>query len=277
MENFPIRIIIYACLTHFFAWLGIYLKQVHAAEGAELIFLCPPFILALLLSLRDASINFGQSLRTFRFRQAWRWYVFALLVYPVTSLAATLIGETTGLVTTGNWQIYPKLILLALPSALLFAFFEEFAWRGYLEPLLAVKGYSQWLASLIVGVIWTSWHIPLFVYSYYEVYSAAPLLFFNLFTLTLLITAQVYGLMRRRSGTVWTSVLMHGVGNAFLLPLVIGENAVWTSYHPSWFILPTPASILSGIFWLAILIGVRRLVLRAELSARAKLSKSFRI
>ena len=256
MKNFPKRIILFACLTHFFAWLGIYLKQVHNAQGAELIFLCLPLLLAFIFAFRDKSMSLGKSLRTFNLKAAGRWYLFALVVYPLTFLIATVVGQATGILTTNNWQGYPMFVLMALPTALIFAFFEEFAWRGYLEPLLEKRGFSQAVASLVVGIIWVTWHIPLFVYKYYDIYGVAPVRSFTLFAITLLITAQVYGIMRRRSQTVWTSVLMHGIGNAFALPLIIGENAIWTSYSFEWLILPTPSSILSMALWAIILLLV---------------------
>ena len=249
LKKFPKRIILYTVLTHFFAFLGIYLKQVQNIQGAELIFLCLPLILAFIFSARDKNIQLGKSLRIFKLKTAWRWYLFAIVIYPITFLIATVFGQSTGLLTTSNWQGYPMFVLMALPTALIFAFFEEFAWRGYLEPLLEKRGFSQVIASLIVGIIWVTWHIPLFVYKYYDIYGTAPVRSFILFAITLLITAQVYGIMRRWSQTVWTSVLIHGIGNAFALPLIIGENAIWTSYSFEWLILPTPSSILSLILW----------------------------
>ena len=256
MSFFPLNIILFTGLTLLFSWLGIYLNQVHAVAGAELIFLCAPFLLALLLGLRDSSINLLASLSSFKFRAAWRWYVFALLVYPLIYLLITLLGLATGIITETSWQTYPAQVTLSLPVALGFAFLEETAWRGYLEPLLAARGYSQVSASFAVGSIWALWHLPQFIYGYYPIYAAAPLRFFCAFALTLLVTAQVYGIMRRRSGVVWTSVLMHGVANAFLFPLVLSAKPAWSSYQSAWFIVPTPAGVASLVLWCGILGGV---------------------
>jgi uncharacterized protein len=39
---------------------------------------------------------------------------------------------------------------------------EEFGWRGYLLPRIAARSGNLW-ATLVVGVIWASWHLPLIV------------------------------------------------------------------------------------------------------------------
>ena len=40
---------------------------------------------------------------------------------------------------------------------------EEFGWRGYLLPRVTAHLGNTW-ATLIVGIIWASWHLPLIVY-----------------------------------------------------------------------------------------------------------------
>ncbi|WP_238947960.1 type II CAAX endopeptidase family protein [Clostridium sp. YIM B02569] len=40
---------------------------------------------------------------------------------------------------------------------------EELGWRGFVLPILQEK-YSQLLSGVIVGVIWTCWHIPMFLF-----------------------------------------------------------------------------------------------------------------
>jgi hypothetical protein len=38
---------------------------------------------------------------------------------------------------------------------------EEVGWRGYLLPRIAERTGLGW-ASLIVGIVWAAWHLPLF-------------------------------------------------------------------------------------------------------------------
>jgi membrane protease YdiL (CAAX protease family) len=37
---------------------------------------------------------------------------------------------------------------------------EEFGWRGYLLPRLSARIGNTW-ATLSVGAIWASWHLPM--------------------------------------------------------------------------------------------------------------------
>ncbi len=258
MKPFASRILVFALLTQAFSFLGLYLKQVQNIEGAELIFLCTPLLLSFIFARFDAKVHFIRSFRAFKFKESWRWYIFALLIYPSTYLLATLIAQSTRLISSSEWQTYPPLVLMALPSAMLFAFFEEFTWRGHLDNAFEVRAYSPQQSSLWIGIIWVMWHLPLFTFNYYDIYSAAPLRSFMLFAITLLITAQVYGLMKRRSKSVWTSVIMHGTANAFVFPLIIGKNAIWSDIKLEWLILPIPASIMSLLLWLSIWFAVRR-------------------
>lgn len=51
-------------------------------------------------------------------------------------------------------------------------------------------------------------------------------MFFPLFSVGVITTALVYGQLRKASGSIWTSVLMHGVGNAVAWALVQNNMVV---------------------------------------------------
>ena len=53
--------------------------------------------------------------------------------------------------------VLPVMALLLIPECIV-AFGEEYGWRGYLLPRLMPLGEIK--ASLIVGVIWSLWHLP---------------------------------------------------------------------------------------------------------------------
>lgn len=104
-------------------------------------------------------------------RVGLRWYFFAIFGFGALCIAAILLYNLSG----GS----PALPLLAKDAPpfsnvpgftlnILLLFFitgivngEELAWRGYALPKLQGK-YSALTSSLILGVIWTMFHLPLF-------------------------------------------------------------------------------------------------------------------
>jgi uncharacterized protein len=87
-----------------------------------------------------------------------KWLLVALLFVPAARLVATLIIRSL------NGQTYPIIIpgltvSMFISSFLTTAMAEEFGWRGYVLP----RFQSRWNAltsSIILGVIWASWHYP---------------------------------------------------------------------------------------------------------------------
>ena len=90
-----------------------------------------------------------------------RWYVFALSYMAAVKLTAAVIHRGV----TGAWPAFGEepwlLMLAAIPVSTLVQAGEEIGWRGYALPRLAARlGLGG--ASLVVGMIWAVWHLPLF-------------------------------------------------------------------------------------------------------------------
>jgi len=51
---------------------------------------------------------------------------------------------------------------------------EEFGWRGIAQPLLQRKMSPFW-AGITVGIIWATWHLPVFLFGGGVQYSAWPI------------------------------------------------------------------------------------------------------
>lgn len=94
---------------------------------------------------------------------AARWYVFALFYILTLKLSVAVIHR----VALGAWPQFGDvpwylLIAAAVGSTLTGGQAgEELGWRGYALPRLAVR-WGLGGASVLLGVVWAVWHLPLF-------------------------------------------------------------------------------------------------------------------
>lgn len=91
----------------------------------------------------------------------------------------------------------------------IFAFGEEFGWRGYLLWELAPWGF--WKASFAIGVLWGIWHTPVIVAGYN--YPSFPYIGVVAMTITCLSFSPVYTYIVVRAKSVLAAALLHGVFN----------------------------------------------------------------
>ncbi len=134
-------------------------------------------------------------------RIAPRWYAPIFLLVPLVTLTAIVLGVLTGVpaetIKAGAVSELPTLPS-ELISFVIFTFLfgplpEEIGWRGYALDRLQ-KRWSAITASVILGVAWGAWHIPLFFMSgYYGTDgSPDPLLFFYNITLASILLTWIY-------------------------------------------------------------------------------------
>lgn len=97
-----------------------------------------------------------------RWRVGARWYVFAIGYFAVIKLAAALVHR----IVTSEWPPFGDtpvpVILLGIAASTWVQAGEEVGWRGYALPRLA-KQLGLGGASLVLGVVWAAWHLPLFI------------------------------------------------------------------------------------------------------------------
>ena len=96
-----------------------------------------------------------------------RWYLVITLFVPVLNSLAALLDKLAGGsgATWGeaalNLLTNPASIILSVLFASLFPFIEELGWRGYVLDRLQEK-HSALVSSLILGIVWSLWHLPTF-------------------------------------------------------------------------------------------------------------------
>jgi uncharacterized protein len=150
-----------------------------------------------------------------RWRVRSLWYAVALIGPALVMLTAFLLWLALG----GPLLPVPPLATwLAVPilTAVLFvpALFEEVGWRGFVLPRLQSR-YGALSASLLIGVAWAFWHIPLWFIPNAG-FANLPFLVFIMFTTTasLLFTWLYNG----TGGSLLIVGLAHGAINAYPLP-----------------------------------------------------------
>lgn len=129
----------------------------------------------------------------------------------------------------------------------LFAFGEEYGWRGVLADQLAPLGMVR--ANLLTGVLWGLWHAPLIALGHnYGGQWAVGIWLFVLITTPL---SFILWWARQRSGSVVTSAVIHGAFNGFagLLSLLLVGAEVLIAV-PVGVLAGVGLSVVAGILWL---------------------------
>jgi hypothetical protein len=127
------------------------------------------------------------------------------------------------------WTIYVEVALAGIVAGFtinaLFAFGEEYGWRGVLQDLLAPLG--EFKSNVVIGLMWGFWHAPIIVMLGYN-YPGQPWLGALAMTIVLVPFAFVEYQARRLTGSLVGPAVVHGMYNAsagvFLFSA--GRNAV---------------------------------------------------
>ena len=158
--------------------------------------------------------------RALRWRAPVRWYLFALFGLPAAYL---LFGYAVGVALFPDELVAPSvngLISMAVnivPLFLILLLGEEFGWRGFVLPRLQAR-LSPLVASLLVGLLWFAWHLPLW-FSWHvspAVGGIRPLYFLLPFLIGIVPYAVILTwVFNRTGGSVVLVTLMHAAGNAW--------------------------------------------------------------
>ncbi|MGC9522156.1 MAG: CPBP family intramembrane glutamic endopeptidase [Anaerolineae bacterium] len=141
---------------------------------------------------------------------SWRWYLGIFGLVLIVALVPVLLDpasrQAQGLIEAG-----PALFLLI---GFIAGAVEEPGWRGYAQEALQ-RRMPVILASLIVGVFWAAWHLPLFLISgTYQAELGLGTPAFWAFNLAILAGCPLYAwLYNATGGAILATVLYHGLGN----------------------------------------------------------------
>jgi uncharacterized protein len=90
-------------------------------------------------------------------RVAARWYLAALFLPGAIFVLGAAAWNTLG---HAEPLVYPPDTAAFVAAAIVFPFGEEIGWRGFALPRLMTK-MGPLAASVIIGVVWTFWHVPM--------------------------------------------------------------------------------------------------------------------
>jgi membrane protease YdiL (CAAX protease family) len=142
--------------------------------ASEITFLGPifalgPFLAAIIVTALTRGTAGLKALlsRMVRWRVGLKWYAAALglpvAVYLFALSLNLLFGARASTAEQfGSWYLIFPLFAYSLLFPLSGAFGEELGWRGYAVPRVQAR-LSALSAALIIGVVQTAWHLPLFM------------------------------------------------------------------------------------------------------------------
>jgi uncharacterized protein len=144
-----------------------------------------------------------------RWRVGLVWYIVAVLSPVVLLTVAQVVTKLLGLtVTIPVPQV--NLSIFGFGVNFLANTCEEIGWRGFALPHLQ-KRYNALIATLIVGVLWSLWHLPL-VFLVGNPMSGFPFVWF----ISIVADAFVYTwIYNSTKGSVLLVALFHGSLNIF--------------------------------------------------------------
>lgn len=159
-------------------------------------------------------------------RMSAAWWLLLIVGIPVAFYVGTMLKGNFG----EPFPFSPWYgVIPAMVVALFIGPIEEFGWRGLALPLLQ-RRFNPFWASIVVGVIWATWHIPAFLLSGTPQSSwSFPAFFIGVLSMSVIIT-PVFNAAR---GSLLVPVLFHFQSNGPAWPdaqpwdtLVFGLMAV---------------------------------------------------
>lgn len=199
--------------------------------------------------------------RLIKWRVDFRYYAFALLI-PLGLFAFACIlnriftGAWPNLPLLGEVDYLPYLTPLGALGLWLvtFGLGEETGWRGFALPHLQ-KTRTATLATLILGLLWACWHLPMFFYR--DTYIQMGIFGFPMFALSLLCAAMIFTwLYNSTHGSLWIVILFHAVfnwltsneaGGPFGAAILSVAVILWALYIPRHFGMENAAPLARQI------------------------------
>jgi membrane protease YdiL (CAAX protease family) len=192
-----------------------------------------PFVSAFCLTYLNEGRKGVKNLlkRGANYRIGKTWYIPIFFFSPIITGCALLLAILTG-------ESVPDLSILSNPFLIavsfVYIFFlggpleEEFGWRGYALDRLQAK-WNALVSSLVLGLVWGAWHLPLFFIPGNIQYNTPIWGFMILIILGAILFTWIYN---NTSGSIFACMLFH------------------TMINLSYIMFPTYETIFGGLYLL---------------------------
>lgn len=222
---FPLKFVLVAFAFTWFFWLLAMLEArgLISSLPVPALFLGAfgPMVAAVAITAQESGRAGLRSLvgRITRWRVEPIWYAVAILgpiVLTLSTMALVVVFGGPPPDLSAMIGALPTVLVLTVYMLVQVGIGEEVGWRGYALPRLQT-GYSALVSSLILGVLWALWHLPLF-FNPATSYSNTPFWVFLVFLLPFPI---VYTwIFNSTGGSVLMAMILHAVTNASTGPLL---------------------------------------------------------
>lgn len=254
------NLVIFTLVAILSGWLGVYIDTIIPSQPDEEtlgmgIWLVLP-LLAVIILRTFAGDGWRDAALKPRFKSNAAWYGVAFFIFPIVTTLTLLIGRLFGWVDFSNLNV--TLFIPVFFNLLVLGFikniFEESVWRGYLTAKLIQLKLGDFSLYLIVGIIWSFWHLPYYMVFLPEatitaVLPVSPLAFFFIGLLTMTIWTVMFTELFRLTNSIWPLVLLHAVEDALINPLVI-DGYIHISHGKEFFISPITGIIPTALYLL---------------------------
>ena len=189
--------------------------------------------------------------RAMQFSLGWKTYL-AIVLLPVLGivLRAAVFVLQGGILGQSALLAQPlNLIPFIIQILVLGPLSEEFGWRGFALERLLSRWNALW-ASLILGAIWATWHLPLFFLPNTAQYNYGHLvpefLLFALFTIGSSVLYTQFYLQTKRS--LWSAIFFHFTGN-FCVSFLVTSADDGMSGRILWGGVMAVAALVTALGW----------------------------
>lgn len=173
-----------------------------------------------------------------------RWLAPAIFLVPLAGLLTWLILSLVQVPIEWQYGAPPAMIVpIGLLIWLLNAYPEEYGWRGYALPRLLEK-FSPITASLILGIAWGIWHLPLHFIPTTTQY-VIPV--WEYLVQTIVLSFLYTWLHKGTGGSVFIAALFHTFSNiaGAAIPYWTSSTGRWISFGlllvaAVWIVLTSP-------------------------------------